>query len=113
MGDLPVPRLDEIEALAAVVRVHAALGWPAGIVVANPPPAALALPRAELEAWIADAADEAASQGIVGKETTPFLLAALARLSGGRTVELNEALVLDNARVAAALAVALASPDRA
>lgn len=111
-SDLPVPRLDGIAAAAAVVRAQAALGWPTGLVLANPPPAELALPRAELEAWIATATAEAAGRGIVGKDTTPFLLAALARLSGGRTVALNEALVLDNARIAAALAVALANPDR-
>jgi pseudouridine-5'-phosphate glycosidase len=111
-SDLPVPRLDGIGAAAAVVRAQAALGWPTGLVLANPPSAGLALPRAELEVWIEAAAAQAAERGIVGKETTPFLLAALARLSGGRTVALNEALVLDNARVAAALAVALANPDR-
>ena len=111
-SDLPVPRLDGIAAVAAVVRAQAALGWPTGLVLANPPPAEFALPRAELEAWIATATAEAAGRGVIGKDTTPFLLAALARLSGGRTVALNEALVLDNARVAAALAVALANPDR-
>ena len=111
-SDLPVPRLDGIAAAAAVVRAQAALGWPTGLVLANPPPAEFALPRAELEAWIATATAEAAGRGVIGKDTTPFLLAALARLSGGRTVALNEALVLDNARVAAALAVALANPDR-
>ena len=111
-SDLPVPHLDGIAAAAAVVRAQAAQGWPTGLVLANPPPAELALPRAELEAWIATATAEAAGQGIIGKDTTPFLLAALARLSGGRTVALNEALVLDNARVAAALAVALANQDR-
>jgi pseudouridine-5'-phosphate glycosidase len=107
-SDLPIPRLDDLAALAAVVQAQAALGWPAGMVIANPPPADFALPRSELEVWIADATADAAERGIVGKDTTPFLLAALARLSGGRTVALNEALVLDNARVAAALAVTLA-----
>ncbi|MGD9508387.1 MAG: pseudouridine-5'-phosphate glycosidase [Geminicoccaceae bacterium] len=107
-SDLPVPRLDDIGSLAAVVRAQAELGWPSGLVVANPPPAGLALPRAQLEGWIHDASEQAAARGIVGKEITPFLLAALARLSAGRTVTLNEALVLDNARVASALAVALA-----
>ena len=104
---LHVHRLGDLDELAAVVRAQAAMGWPTGIVVANPPPAELALPLEQLEAWIARAGAEAAASGITGKETTPFLLAALARLSGGRTVALNEALVLDNARLAARLAVAL------
>ena len=107
---LPVPELDNVPALAELVRAQAELGWPSGIVVANPPPAELALPLEQLERWIAQAAADAQAQGIGGKDTTPFLLAALARLSDGRTVTLNEALVLDNARVAARLAKAL-RPD--
>ena len=103
---LPVPRLDDLAELAAVVRAQASLGWPAGMVVANPPPEALALPTAQLESWIAAAFADARAQGVAGKESTPFLLAALARLSSGRTVMLNEALVLDNARLAARLAKA-------
>ncbi len=104
---LAVPSLDCIDELAAVIRCQGAMGWPSGMVVANPPPEALALPIATLERWIAEAAAEAAASGIAGKETTPFMLAALARLSEGRTVTLNEALVLDNARLAARLAGAL------
>ena len=107
---LPVPEFDNVPALAELVRTQAEFGWPSGIVVANPPPAELALPLEQLERWIARAAADARDQGIGGKDTTPFLLAALARLSDGRTVTLNEALVLDNARVAARLAKAL-RPD--
>ena len=104
---LPVPRVDDVETLAALVHAHAGLDWPTGIVIANPPPAELALAPALLEKWIAAATAEAATQGISGKDTTPFLLAELARLSEGRTVILNEALVLDNARLAATLAATL------
>jgi pseudouridine-5'-phosphate glycosidase len=104
---LTVPGVDDVVALAALVSAQAGLGWPSGIVVANPPPVELALPLAQLERWIAQAAANAQSLGIGGRETTPFLLAALARLSDGRTVTLNEALVLDNARLAARLAKAM------
>ena len=103
---LPIPRLDGMTELAAVVQAQSSLGWPAGLVVANPPPEALALPTAQLETWIATALADARARGVTGKESTPFLLAALARLSAGRTVTLNEALVLDNARLAARLAKA-------
>ena len=65
------------------------------------PPAA-----AELEGWIAAALGMARERGIAGREETPFLLAEIARRSDGRTVTLNEALVLDNARLAARLASA-------
>jgi pseudouridine-5'-phosphate glycosidase len=69
----------------------------------------LALPRPEVEAWLAAALAEARARGIGGRDETPFLLAELARRSGGRTVALNEALVLDNARLAARLAAVLAA----
>ena len=92
------PSVDDLASLASLVRAQAELGWPTGIVVANPPPAELALPRRRAGAtgsrrrW-----PMARERGIGGKDETPFLLAALARLSDGRTVTLNEALVLDNA----------------
>jgi pseudouridine-5'-phosphate glycosidase len=105
----PVSRVEDVASLAAIVRAHAGLGWPSGLVVANPPPAGLALPLDVLECWIEQASVEARAQGVGGKDTTPFLLAALARLSGGRTVALNEALVLENARLAARLSRALAA----
>ncbi len=50
---LPVPRVDDVETLAALVHAQAGLGWPTGIVIANPPPAELALAPALLEEWIA------------------------------------------------------------
>ena len=79
--------------------------------IANPPPSHLALPAAELEGWIGAALAEARTQGIAGRDETPWLLAELARRSAGRTVTLNEALVLDNARLAARLAAAWRLPD--
>ena len=106
---LPVPSVDDVDTLAALVHAQAGLGWPAGIVIANPPPAELALAPALLEEWIGAATAEAKAQGVSGKDTTPFLLAELARVSEGRTVILNEALVLDNARLAATLAATLGS----
>jgi pseudouridine-5'-phosphate glycosidase len=109
---LRLPRLDALEDLVALVEAQARLGWPSGLVIANPPPEALALPRAEVEAWLASALAEARAHGVAGRDETPFLLAELARRSGGRTVALNEALVLDNARLAARLAAALAARQK-
>lgn len=110
---LPVRRVDGPASIAAVVRAQAGLGWPAGLVVANPPPADLAIPRETAETLIRDALAEARGKGVVGGAETPFLLARLAAASGGGTVALNEALVLANARLAAAIAAAVAeSPIR-
>lgn len=104
---LGVARVDEGAALAALLRAQEALGWPTGMVLANPPPADLALPRPEVEELIAGALAEARAQGATGAAETPFLLTRLAAATEGRSVTLNEALVLDNARLAARLAAAL------
>jgi pseudouridine-5'-phosphate glycosidase len=107
---LAVPRVEELHELVGLLRAHDALGWPSGLVIANPPPSGLAMPTAELEGWIAAALLLAHERGIGGKEETPFLLAELARRSDGRTAALNEALVLDNARLAARLAAVWHEP---
>jgi pseudouridylate synthase len=106
-----VPRVDDLRELAGLMRAQAGLGWPGGLVIANPPHEKLALPAAELEQWIEAALAMARECRIAGKEETPFLLAELARRSGGRTVALNEALVLENARLAARLAAAWQGRD--
>lgn len=104
---LAVPRVDDLDGLTALVQAQAGLGWPSGIVIANPPPAGLALPLPDLERWIAAAIAAARAAGVKGPAETPALLAALAERSAGRTVELNEALVIENARLAGRLAVSL------
>jgi pseudouridine-5'-phosphate glycosidase len=108
---LPVPRIDGLEALAHVIAAQAALGWPSGLVVANPPPAELALDPPELEVALRDALADAKAQGVRGKDETPFLLAHLAEASSGRSVTLNEALVVANARLAAQVATVLRAPQ--
>ncbi|GAP38075.1 indigoidine synthase A-like protein [Piscinibacter sakaiensis] len=100
-------RLDDAAAQARYVRLQRRLGLAAAVVFSNPVPAADALPRAEVDGWIAQALDEAQVQGIGGKAVTPFLLARLQVLSGGRSLAANIALVRHNARVGARLARAL------
>lgn len=102
-----VPEVADLAALARVVALQAALGWPTGVVIGNPPPPELALDRVEMEGLVTAALAAARASGIAGKQETPFLLSHLARATAGRTVTLNEALVLANARLAGALAVQL------
>jgi pseudouridine-5'-phosphate glycosidase len=104
---LKIPAVDSVRAAAEVARVQAEIGRGGAIVLANPPPARLALAHAEVEAMVRDALAAARREGIGGKDETPFMLAHMARASGGRTVNLNEQLVLDNASVAARLAAAM------
>jgi pseudouridine-5'-phosphate glycosidase len=104
--------VDSVEALAAVVRAHRALGQPGGVLVGNPVPAEAAIPPAEVDAVLRRSLQEAGRAGIRGKEVTPFLLGRLTELTGGRTLTANIALVRSNAALAAALAVALSDPER-
>jgi pseudouridine-5'-phosphate glycosidase len=101
-------QVDSPEDAARLLGAHWGMGLETGVVLCNPPAAESALLRAEVEVWIARADSEAATAGVGGNELTPWLLARLAELSGGRTVEANVALLEDNARLAARVAVALA-----
>lgn len=103
-------RLDDASDIARIAATHWGLGL-GGLLVCNPVPADAALPAAEVEAWIADALTAAAREGIGGKAVTPFLLQRIAAASGGKTLAANKALLIDNARVGAAIAAALARED--
>lgn len=100
-------RLDSAEAVARLIAIQADLGM-GGVLVANPIPQADAWAPEAIEAKIAQALGEAQAQGIAGKATTPFLLKRIFELTEGRSLKSNIALVKNNARVAAEIAVELA-----
>lgn len=102
-------RLDSAVAVAQAHRMRARLGLPGGQLVANPIPAAAEVSRDELAPVIAQAAADAEALGIAGKAVTPFLLQRIFDLTGGASLEANIALVLNNARLGAAIACALAA----
>ncbi len=102
-------RLDSAQAIAAAMRAQWAMGLPGGMVIANPIPAQYAMDRETIDGAIAQALHEAAQQGISGKASTPFLLARVNELTGGDSLAANIALVLNNARLAAAIALAYAA----
>jgi pseudouridylate synthase len=101
-------RVDSPAAAAAVIDAHRSLPGAGGLLVAQPPPADLALPTAEVEAWIADALADADARDIRGGAVTPHLLGWLARASDGRTLAVNVGLIVNNARTAGAVASAVA-----
>lgn len=106
----PAPqRLDTPAEIAAAIALHGTLGSGTGLLIANPIPAADALDSDAIEATIAAAVTEAAARGIAGKAVTPFLLARINALSDGRSLAANIALVKNNAKLAAQVAVALAA----
>src|SRR5688572_30094513 len=92
--------------VAAALQVRFGLRQ-GGVLIANPVPAEAEIPAEEIAAWIDVASADAERVGVRGKELTPFLLARLAGLSGGRTVAANRALVQANAFLAAQIAAAL------
>ena len=93
---------------AAIIASRRTLGLEGGEVLAVPPPVTTALPQSEVDQWIDLAIAEARAANIRGKSVTPFLLERLAKLSVGRTLTANVALIEHNAVVAAALAIAYA-----
>ena len=100
-------QLDDAASLAAFIATKWQLGLNGGVVVANPVPEAHAMPKAEIDAMTEQALREADEQGVSGKAVTPFLLARIKQLTGGRSLDTNIALVKNNARLGAALAKAL------
>ena len=101
-------QLDSAAELADFIRTKWQLGLNGGVVVANPVPQADAMPKTEIDAMTEQALREAEAQGVNGKAVTPFLLARIKQLTGGRSLDTNIALVKNNARLGAALAVQLA-----
>ena len=105
---LPVPhQAKSAEEVAHVVVAARALGYRGGILVACPVPQEHEVPFEEVEPIIEAALDEAAAAGVAGGSVTPFVLERVAAETGGRSLRANVALAEDNARLAAAIAVAL------
>jgi pseudouridine-5'-phosphate glycosidase len=106
-------RVESIDELAEAVRTHFALPLGTGVLVANPIPVEAELPRELYERALHAALSEASERGIRGRDVTPFMLERMHELTGGESVRANLALLRNNARVAARLAVALAAGERA
>ncbi|MCU0490215.1 MAG: pseudouridine-5'-phosphate glycosidase [Chloroflexaceae bacterium] len=108
---LPLPTRAEAPAEVAGIwraqRQHAALCAPGGLLLCVPPPPEVALDRVEVETHIAQALARAEAAGVRGPAVTPFLLAAMAEATAGESIATNVALLRQNARVAAGVAVEL------
>ena len=107
-SEFPVDyRLNSPLEIARVLHAKWSIGLKGGMVIANPIPDAFAMPRALIDGAIEQALQEASAQGIGGKESTPFLLARVCELTGGDSLAANIQLVLNNARLAAAVGLEL------
>ncbi|MEO1065865.1 MAG: pseudouridine-5'-phosphate glycosidase [Pseudomonadota bacterium] len=106
-SDHPCPlRLDTPQEIAQFTRTRRDLALGGGLLVANPIPRDDAIPAAEIESYIEAALKKAEAAKITGKDVTPFLLTEIVAASGGRALTANIALVKNNARLAAEIAVA-------
>lgn len=104
-------RCETAEEIAGMIRAKLQLNIPGGLLVTNPIPEAYSMNRHDIDYVIQRAIKEMEAQGIKGKDTTPYLLAKVKALTGGKSLESNIQLVYNNCRLAASIAVHLAQFD--
>ncbi|KAJ5745664.1 hypothetical protein N7520_010846 [Penicillium odoratum] len=103
------PRVIQNEAeAAAIVYAQSKLPVTSGIHFANPVPLEASVPKAEMDAVIEEAVRLADVEGYHGSDNTPFVLAKIKELSGGKSVVANRALIESNVKRATRVAVELA-----
>lgn len=112
LTDLPLPaRVDTPAEAAAILDARHALGLEGGVLLSNP--VSEGVPEDRFRAWLQQARRDLEAQGVRGRDTTPYLLARLAEVSGGATLEANLRLLEENARLAAEAARHLVRPRAA
>ncbi|PGH06839.1 hypothetical protein AJ80_08112 [Polytolypa hystricis UAMH7299] len=102
---------DEAEA-AAIIFAQNALRLSSGLLFANPVPSEYSLLKDEMDAIISQAIELAEAQGAHGSDNTPFVLAKIKELTGGRSVIANRALVEANVKCGTKVAVELAKLEK-
>jgi len=95
------------EEVAALYRVQRSLGFEQGLLVANPVPKNYEIPRETMERYLQAALEDLDRVKVTGKEVTPFLLARVLELSGGKSLQTNIELLFNNVRLACGIAAAL------
>ena len=100
------------EEAASIIKAKKDLTLSGGILISNPVPEEFALPHEFIDLIIDKAVKEAEEQGIKGKEVTPFLLKKVVEYSGGKSLDTNIDLVLNNAKLGAQIAVSLAKLEK-
>ncbi|KAG7199334.1 hypothetical protein KM043_018181 [Ampulex compressa] len=90
---------------ANIIKAQRKLGLNTGILFAVPVPEKYALSPDDVESAICKALKCAKSMNVTGKNVTPFLLQELNKITGGRSLDSNMALVENNAKVATEIAL--------
>ena len=102
-------RVDSPEAAAAAIAAHRSVPGAGGLLLVQGPPADVAIPADEVEAWITEALKAADRDGIRGAAMTPYVLSRVVEASGGRALRANIGLIVANAGAAAEVAVAFSA----
>ena len=106
-------RVETVHEVREIARAHRGLGRREAVLVVQEPPADAALPSELVESAVRAALAEATERGVRGPATTPFLLAAVERATGGRSLAANLALLEANADLAARIAGVMAASGSA
>lgn len=89
---------------AEIIKAKRDLGLTGGLLISNPCPEEMSLPHEYIDAFIDEALKECEEQGIKGKDVTPYLLKRIVELTGGKSLESNISLVINNAILGAEIA---------
>ncbi len=98
-------RLDDPAEIAEAFHVRRELGMAGGMLVANPIPASDEIPATVISPIIEQALTQTDGEGVAGKDVTPYVLGRIFELTDGRSLSANVALVRNNARLAAEIAI--------
>lgn len=104
-SDFKVSKINSEEEIARVLKAKWDLELNGGVVIANPIPEEYSMDRNVIDKTILDALKEADENGIKGKDTTPFLLDKVQKLTQGKSLEANIRLVFNNAKLASKIAI--------
>jgi pseudouridine-5'-phosphate glycosidase len=99
--------VDNVSEIVAIYRAHRALGRTQSLLVVQPPPVKYALTRTQVETAVQEARMDARRDGIHGAAVTPYLLAAVNRLTRGGSLAVNLSLLEQNAALAGEIAALL------
>lgn len=98
-------RIDETNQIASMLKVKWELGLKGSVLIANPVPKQFEVDSTLIEIYIKNALEDAAKNKVKGKDVTPFILKVIAEKSNGESLEANIALIKNNAKLAAKIAV--------
>ena len=104
-------RADTPASVSELWDTHTGLGMTGGMVVTVPPPEKEALSGTEIQSAINQSLDQAVADGVRGKHTTPYLLAKVKELTGGASLQVNIALLENNARIASMISNKIVNSD--